>query len=207
MLYVFLTGICIIFSSCSSFADNARFKIFSDSPANHNLSKSELVLVNKLFQKNKLDDSNLQFQSVDDRTFIGRDYTVTALQFYNGFKIFNGEIFYVFGKNEKLKQISGGVKKNGKVVASIEISTTPRLKSEEILDIFLKKIKNDKEISDKNVFKNGDISIQYGYYYLSGLKEPKFTFACLVNGKNIPNILIDDETKEVLRYDNGVIWD
>ena len=195
--------ITLIFSvmhySCKTKTVNNAYcvKVIQQSPSTLVLPASEQNVIQSLFNSNGMDFSNYQFVQLDTDELGFRH--VRCYQFVNNLKVFSEVLIFHFNPQDAYYLVSGNI------INSIGLESKPSLNQHKVAGIFIQQIAQEKASMVDQAILKGCFDIELGYVGLDGSTE-KFAKAWKVNptGKDYPFAYINDETSEIIYYDNGV---
>ena len=197
----------ITISSCKKEdkVDNfqACTNIILESPNESQVSAENEIIAENLFNSNEIDFNNLQITKVQKDDY---DKThIRCYQFFNGLKIFTGDLIFHFNENEKYDSLSG------EFVTNISLNTQSNLDNDILKNEYLTQVENDPFYSSKiSELIENCLDLQFGYYDLNAgisYQPEDITKAWKItpHNKEYPILFINDETSEIIYYFNGII--
>ncbi len=180
--------------------------IIKGKPENHLISDKDLSSVKSLFSSNNLDLENFQVY-IYQQDELGHTF-VTCHQYYNNLKVFSDDVVFSFDNLGKYYFLSG------ELISSIEgnLSITPSMSKEEVVEIYLQSIEGDSFYADKiSNIENECILCELGYYdinsYSGGLAHIfKLAWSVTPNDSPVPQAYINDTDKVLISYNNGIYY-
>lgn len=174
-----------------------------DSPDSVLLSKEDFSIAKNLFEFNKLDDSNLQFYEMlkDDLGY----YHVKCNQYTNGLKIFTENVIFHFKQNICYFC-------SGNLITQLDLDTIPKMPADAVAEKYLERLEEDSFYQQSGLdaaIQQGCFEIEFGYHRndaSTGDSYNNYTKTWKINpkGKEYPYAYINDNTSEVIYYDNGI---
>ena len=194
-------SLCFSFLSCEKNGSHYCTKVIKNSPEATLLSKSEMDVVKNLFNRNQLDYTKYLFTKLQ-KDELGHHH-VRCYQFANNLIVFDSDTIFHFDKNDNYDFLSGDL------INMIDLNTKSSMKRDNVVEKFLDKIKQDYFNDGETEIMSGCFDIEFGYYDLNSggdHVDTKFTKAWKIKPKNkkYPFAYINDETSEIIYYDNGV---
>jgi len=165
------------------------------------LNKTDLIKAQSLFDLNNLNYSNKRFTSVTETE---TNIIVKGYQYINGIKVFTEPLSYFFQKS--MPQRFDFILGDTLLPASISLGTIPQMDKKTVISLSKSIIEADDKIDW-----NGSLCyvVEFGYYDLNvstNLDQVDYFQAWKIypEGGSVPLIYINDKTKELIYYDNGI---
>jgi hypothetical protein len=165
------------------------------------LNQTDLSKAESLFAENNLNYDNKRFTSLTETE---TNIIVKGYQYVNGLKIFTEPLSYYFRKSvpQRLDFILGDTL----LSASINPGSTPQMDSETVISLYKSIIEADEKI-DWN--ESLCYVVEFGYYDLNvstNIDQVNYVQAWKIKpeGGSVPLVFINDITKELIYYDNGI---
>jgi len=200
---IFTISFCFTILSCEKGGNENSdcIKIIENSPGTTILSKSEMDVVKKLFNRNQLDYTKYLFTRFQ-KDELGYHH-VRCYQFANNLIVFTSDAIFHFDKNDNYYFLSGDL------IGTINLNTKFSMKQDNVVEKFIDKIKQDGFYKENAEIINGCFDIEFGYYDLNAgisYADKKFTKAWKITptNKNYPFAYLNDENSEIIYYDNGI---
>ncbi|HEY1200488.1 MAG TPA: hypothetical protein VGE79_05885 [Niastella sp.] len=177
----------------------------------HSVSNSDLPVINELFSKSGINNSNLRYARYQHDSlqtyyppFAKKDSKVVRVdQYINGQRLFVGDMVYIFIENSFSS-------KSGHVTNGTSLDTSKKLSLPQLRKLFLNSIQQFDKAADK--YKDTCFKAEFGYYNLSlgtGNTNEQIVKAWRVTPKNkvypseYPEAYYQDNGKLIV-YDNGI---
>jgi len=170
-------------------------KVIQNSP--NVLPENEMIVIKSLFNSNRMDAAKYQFYQLDTDE-LGFKH-VRGYQYVNNLKVFSEALIFHFNQNDSCYSVSGVL------IQSTGLDAKPSLNQDKAVEVFIKKIAQEKaSMVDINILK-GCFEVEFGYVGLDDSKE-KFAKVWKVKpaDKDFPYAYIQDDNAEIFYYDNGV---
>jgi len=222
---IIVKAICLavitMFSGCGNGYENYYCaNTIENSPANTDLSKSEMDVVKYLFKRNKLNYNKYQFTRFQ-KDELGYHH-IRCFQFVNGLMVFTSDVIFHFDQNDNYYYLSGDL------INTINLNTRQSMIQDEVAEMFINIVKHDEiyleyleflvEIAkvDKTVeviriedIIEGCFDFEFGYYDLnagSSYTYEKYTKAWKIKSSkyDYPFAYINDNNSEIIYYNNGI---
>ena len=172
-------------------------KVIQNSLSTPILPESEMNVIKSLFETNRMAYANYQFHQLDTDDF--GFHHVKCYQLINNLKVFSEELVFHFNQNNEYYLLSGNL------IHSIGLNAKSSLNQNKVMDIFIRKIEQEKaSMVNKDILKEC-FEVEFGYVRLDDSTET-FAKAWKVKpaDKNYPYAYIDDKSSKIIYYDNGV---
>jgi len=177
----------------------------------HSVSDSDLPVINELFSKSGINNSNLRYARYQHDSlqtyyapFAKKDAKVVRVdQYINGQRLFVGDMVYIFIEDSFSY-------KSGHVTGGTSLDTSKRLTLPQLRKLFLNSLQQFDKAADK--YKDTCFKAEFGYYNLNigtGNQNEKIVKAWRITPKNTvypseyPVAYYEDNGK-LINYDNGI---
>lgn len=165
------------------------------------LNQTDLIKAQSLFDENNLNYDNKRFTLLTETEL---HIIVKGYRYVNDLKLFTEPLLYYFRKSfpQRLDFLNGDTL----LPASINLRSTPQMDNETVISLYKSIIEADDKI-DWN--ESLCYVVEFGYYDLNvstNLDQVNYVQAWKINpeGGSVPLIYINDNTKELIYYDNGI---
>ena len=161
------------------------------------LPESEMNVIKSLFAANRMDDTKYQFYRLD-KDDLGFTH-VRSYQYVNGLRVFSADLIFHFNQNGAYYLLTGNL------INSTGLDARPSLNPQKVAEIFSQRIGQEKASMVDATVSKGCFEIEFGYAGLDNSNE-KFAkvWKAKPAGKDSPFAYINDDTSEIIYYDNGV---
>ena len=177
----------------------------------HSVSDSDLPVINELFSKSGINNSNLRYARYQHDSiqtyyapFAKKDAKVVRVdQYVNGLRLFTGDMAYIFIENSFNSR-------SGYVTNGTSLDTSKKLTLPQLRKLFLNSLQQFDKAADK--YKDTCFKAEFGYYNLNigtGNQNEKIVKAWRITPKNTvypseyPVAYYEDNGK-LINYDNGI---
>lgn len=190
--------ICAFFISCEKIFLDCCIDNKTGSPENSLLDPERLNTVKHLFDVNDVDYSDLQVFNYWVNDFSIKN--VYCNQYVNGLKIIGEEIHYTFDENNKL------ISRSQNRVDDMDLEAKAAMRDKKVVRLFIEEIENDGDfMGDINEIKSHCIEVELGFSRNNrGSNDFNRIWIARPEGASFPLMYLNDETKEIINYDNGI---
>lgn len=174
----------------------------TDGPGVILLSESDFGFTKYLFESNSLNYSNYQFYKL--QTDVSGDHHVRCHQFKNNIRLFSNDLIFHFDEKDQYYRTSGDI------VYEFDLDANTSMDQEKVSEIFTQLLIGDyfyqytEEYLDTCCF-----DVEFGLYDINsstGSTEINITKTWTVTFKEqkYPYAIINDDSSELIYYDNGI---
>ena len=195
-------SLCFCILSCENDGNENAYciKAIKNAPGTTILSKSEMDVVKKIFNRNQLDYTKYLFTQFQEDE-LGHHH-IRCEQFANKLIVFTSEAIFHFDKDDNYYAPPD-------LINTINLNTKSLMKQDNVVEIFIDKIKQYGLNIDNAEIANSCFDIEFGYYDLNAgisYADKEFIKVWKINPTNnkYPLAYVIDENSEIMFYDNGI---
>lgn len=181
----------------------ACVNLISESPNDILVSDERQNLAEDLFNTNGIDFSNLQIIKVEQDKY--NYYHIRCIQFFNGLKLFWGDVIFHFDENGEFTSV------NPNLIDNISLNNESNLDYDFLVDRFLNEIENDSLYNYKidKIIENC-LDLEFGYSDLNAGTSNQSTniikaWIITPHNEEYPRLFMSDTNPGIYYYENGLI--